>query len=177
MDVLGGLLAAGNVEVAAARRAGADEDRIVALREQPLQAVDALAEARLDAHVDDVADLLVDDRFRQAEFRDLGADHAAAPLVAVIEHDVVAERHQIARDGERGGAGADQGDALAVLLLWRCRQQRLDVALVVGGDALQPADRHGAPFSTRPRRQAGSQGRSQVRPRMPGNTFDFQLTM
>ena len=31
--------------------------------------------------------------------------------------------------------------------------------------------------STRPRRQAGSQGRSQVRPRMPGNTFDSQLTM
>ena len=31
--------------------------------------------------------------------------------------------------------------------------------------------------STRPRRQAGSQGRSQVRPRMPGKTFDFQLTM
>jgi hypothetical protein len=32
-------------------------------------------------------------------------------------------------------------------------------------------------FSTRTRRQAGSQGRSQVRPRMPGNTLDFQLTM
>ena len=31
--------------------------------------------------------------------------------------------------------------------------------------------------STRPRRQAGSQGRSQVRPRIPGNTFDFQFTM
>jgi len=31
--------------------------------------------------------------------------------------------------------------------------------------------------STRPRRQAGSQGRSQVRPRMPGNTFDAQFTM
>jgi hypothetical protein len=30
--------------------------------------------------------------------------------------------------------------------------------------------------STRPRRQAGSQGRSQVRPRMPGKTFDSQLT-
>ena len=28
-----------------------------------------------------------------------------------------------------------------------------------------------------PRRQAGSQGRSQVRPRMPGKTFDTQLTM
>ena len=31
--------------------------------------------------------------------------------------------------------------------------------------------------STRPRRQAGSQGRSQVRPRMPGKTLDTQLTM
>ena len=31
--------------------------------------------------------------------------------------------------------------------------------------------------STRLRRQAGSQGRSQVRPKMPGNTFDTQLTM
>ena len=31
--------------------------------------------------------------------------------------------------------------------------------------------------STRPRRQAGSHGRSQVRPRMPGKTLDTQLTM
>ena len=31
--------------------------------------------------------------------------------------------------------------------------------------------------STRSRRQAGSQGRSQVRPRMPGNTFDHQFIM
>ena len=31
--------------------------------------------------------------------------------------------------------------------------------------------------STRPRRQAGSHGRSQVRPRIPGKTLDFQLIM
>ena len=31
--------------------------------------------------------------------------------------------------------------------------------------------------STRLRRQAGSQGRSQVRPRIPGKTLDFQLIM
>ena len=31
--------------------------------------------------------------------------------------------------------------------------------------------------STRTRRQAGSQGRSQVRPRMPGNTLDSQFTI
>ena len=31
--------------------------------------------------------------------------------------------------------------------------------------------------STRPRRHAGSHGRSQVRPRIPGNTLLCQLTM
>ena len=31
--------------------------------------------------------------------------------------------------------------------------------------------------SMRSRRHAGSQGRSQVRPRIPGNTFDHQFTM
>jgi len=31
--------------------------------------------------------------------------------------------------------------------------------------------------STRPRRQAGSQGRSQVRPKMPGKTLLSQFTM
>ena len=31
--------------------------------------------------------------------------------------------------------------------------------------------------STRTRRHAGSHGRSQVRPRIPGNTFDSRFTM
>ena len=48
------------------------------------------------------------------------------------------------------------------------RQAVADVVLVVGGDALQAADRDRLGSSTRPRRQAGSHGRSQVRPRMPG---------
>ena len=45
-----------------------------------------------------------------------------------VEHDAfVAERREIARDGERGGAGADQRDALAVAfaLLDRLRQARV----------------------------------------------------
>src|SRR6185312_3047228 len=77
MDVGGRLLAPGEVEVAAARRAGADEDRVVPLGGKRLQTVDPLAEARLDAEVEDVADLLVDHRFGEAEARDLAADHAA----------------------------------------------------------------------------------------------------
>ena len=70
MDVGGGFLAAGDVEVAAARRARADEDRIPVLGEQRFQAVDALAADEFDAEVEDVVAFLVDDRFRQPEARD-----------------------------------------------------------------------------------------------------------
>ncbi len=141
VDVGRGFLAAGNVEVAPARRAGADEDRVPAFGEQRLQAVDALAADELDAEVEDVVALLVDDRFGQAEARDLRADHAAR-LRVLVEHDaVIAERREVARDRERGGAAADQRDALAVLLDRRLRQAVADVVLEVGGDALEAADR------------------------------------
>jgi hypothetical protein len=55
---------------------------------------------------------------------------------------VVAERHQIACDGQRGGSGADESDALAVLLARDGGQVWGDVAFVVGGNAFQPTDRH-----------------------------------
>ena len=137
-----GLLAARDVEVAAARRAGADEDRVVRLGEERLQAFDALSVARIDAaDADDVADLLVDHLLGQAEARDLAADHAAAAPLAVEDGDVVAERREVAGDGQRGRPGADERDALAVLRHRGLGQEARDVVLVVGGDPLQPADR------------------------------------
>src|SRR5437016_7058262 len=142
MDVGGGFLPAGDLELAAARRARADKDRVPALGEQRLQAADELSVAGLDPEIDDTVDLLVGHRFGQAEARDLCSHHAAALGVAV-EHDaVIAERGEVARDGQRGRAGADQGDALAVLLLRDGRQIRADIALIVGGNPLQAADRH-----------------------------------
>ena len=80
--------------------------------------------------------------FRQAEARDLGADHAAGLGVLVEHHAVIAERREIAGHGERGRAAAHERDALAVLLRRRLGQAIADVVLVVGGDALQAADRH-----------------------------------
>ena len=177
VDVLGRFLAAGNVEVAAARRAGADEDRVAILGQQRLQAVDALAADELDAEVEDVVAFLVDHGIRQAEFRNLRAHHAAGLGVLVEHRAVVAERGEVARDRERGGAAAHQRDALAVLLCCGLGQAGADVVLVVGGDALQAADRDRlVPRRGRAGRPART-GRSQVRPRIPGNTFDFQLIM
>ncbi len=141
MDVLSRFLAAGHVEIATARRAGADEHRVVIFREQRLQAVDALAADEIDSEIEDVVAFLVDDRIRKAEFRDLRAHHAAGFRIAVEHGAVIAERREIARDGEGGGSAANQRDALAVLFRCRFRQQLLHIILEIGGDALEAADR------------------------------------
>ena len=73
------------------------------------------AAAELDAELEHVAGLLVDHFLGQAKARDLRADHSAGLRVAVEDDDFVAERRQVARDGQRRRAGADAGDALAVL--------------------------------------------------------------
>src|SRR5262245_33006994 len=115
MDVRRRFLAAGKVEIAAARCAAADEDRIPALCQQRLEAIDALAAVKFDAEMEDIVAFLVDDGFGQTEARDLRADHAAG-LRILVEHDtVIAERRQVARNRERGGAAAHERDALAIL--------------------------------------------------------------
>ena len=135
--------AARQVEVAPARCAGADEHRVEVLREQVAHRADLGAATEVDAQVDHVADLFVDHRLGQAEARDLRADEATGLRVAVEHRDRVPQRRQVACDGERGRTGTDAGDAAAVAVRGRRRQQRTDRrgVLVVGGDALEPADR------------------------------------
>src|SRR3984893_19037723 len=141
MDVRRRFLAAGNVELAAARRARTDEDRIPALRQQRLEAVYALAAVKFDAEIEDIVAFLVDDRFREAEARNLRADHAAGLGVLVEHHAVIAERRQVARDRERGGAAAHERDALAVLGGRRLGQAGADVVLEIGRRPFEAADR------------------------------------
>ena len=59
MDVGRRLVAARDVEIAPARRAAADKNRVPILGEQRLQAAHRLAEPGLDAHVEDQLDLFV----------------------------------------------------------------------------------------------------------------------
>src|SRR5690606_25162427 len=106
---------------APAGRATTDEHRVVVLGEQRLQRFDAAAADEVHAEAEDVTGLLVDDVLGQAEARYLGA-HETARLRVGLEHGhVVAEGREVARDGERGGSGADAGDALAVALRGRFR--------------------------------------------------------
>src|ERR1700722_11304893 len=141
VDMGGGFLAAGNVELAAARCAGADEDRVVILAEQRLQAVDALAAFELDAEIEDVVGFLVDHRIRQPEFRNLRAHHAARLGVGIEHGAEITERREVPGHRERGRTAADDRNAPAVVRR-TARHAVLDVVLEVGGDALQPADRN-----------------------------------
>src|SRR5207245_11730086 len=97
MDVRRRFLAAGNVELAAARRARTDEDRIPALRQQRLEAVDALAAVKFDAEIEDIVAFLVDDRFRQTDARNLRADHASRLGVLVEPHALLAAAREEGR--------------------------------------------------------------------------------
>ena len=115
MDVGRRFLAAGNVELTAARRAGADEDGVVVLTEQLLQAVDAVTALEVDAEVEDVIGFLVDHGIRQPEFRNLGPHHAAGLGVGIEHGTVIAERGEVARHRQRRRTAADDRDALAVL--------------------------------------------------------------
>ena len=76
----------------------------------------------------------------KAEARYLAADHACAAGIPVEQHAFVPERREVAGDGQRCGTRADQRDPLAVALGGALGQAIANVFLVVGGDALQPAD-------------------------------------
>src|SRR5690606_28994185 len=141
VDVRGGLLAARQVEVAPARRAAADEYRIVALREQRAHRIDAPAGDQVHAEVEDVAGFLVDDLLGQAEARYLGAHEAAGLRVGFVDRDLVAERREVARDGQRRRTGADARDAASVRARGALRQALADVVLEIRRDALQATDR------------------------------------
>src|SRR5690606_18243626 len=54
-----GLVAAGNAQILTLRRAAADEDRVVALREERAHALHRRRKPEVRPHVDDVADFLV----------------------------------------------------------------------------------------------------------------------
>ena len=115
MDVGSGFLATGKMRFAAARRTSADEHRVIALGKSFLEAVYPDTEAGFHTHAQNVANLLVDHRLGQAEFRNLAADHAATLARPVKHGNAISKRQQIACDSQRRRAATDAGDTLAIL--------------------------------------------------------------
>ena len=92
MDIGRSLSPARQVQVPATRCARADEDRVITLADQRLEAVDPLAQTHVQALTGDVAHLFVDHFLRQTKPRNLAADHAASLGIGVVNHQVIAQR-------------------------------------------------------------------------------------
>ncbi len=88
----------GNVEVLATRRPRADEDGVVVLGEQVAEAVHRGVQAKVDTHVDDRRDLLVEDLRRQPEGRNVRAHEATGHVVLLEDRHVVAKRQEVVGD-------------------------------------------------------------------------------
>ena len=110
MDVGRSFLAAGNVEVAATRRTGTHEHRVVSCGQYGLHRVDLLVPELDIANSRDEADFLVDHRFRKPEVRDLGTNEAAE-LGILLRLD-----HAVDQFGREIGA-EETLDAAALALL------------------------------------------------------------
>ncbi|HQU19783.1 MAG TPA: hypothetical protein PLA92_12120, partial [Fimbriimonadaceae bacterium] len=83
---------------------------------------------------------------------------------------------EVVGDGQGGWPRADQGDSPPVLLLGTFGSLGRMLLLWSAATRFSRQMATGLP-SMRVLRQAGSQGRSQVLPKIPGKTFDSLLTM
>src|SRR6185369_16502535 len=92
------------------------KDRIVVLVQYPFQAFNVMIEVCLDAEIEDVIDLFVENGFGQAKRRYLRQHQAAALSQFVKKIDLVTQRSKVTCDSQRCGARADQSNAFAVRL-------------------------------------------------------------
>ena len=171
------VVAAGNLQLLAARRAAADEHRVEALARAARACSRPASCSGCRRPCPGWVDLVIEHLGRQAERRDVGAHQAAGLVVLLEDHHLVAERQQVVGDGQRRRARADARDALAVFLCAGfCGSERADVAAMVRRDALQAAD--GDRLAVEASAPAGRLARPVAgRPRMPGNTFDSRFSM
>ena len=132
-----------NVELFALGGAAAHEDGVVLLIEQRAQARYRRVVPDLGAHVDDALRLLIEHLLGETERRNVHAHQATRLRVLFVDHDLVAERQEVVRYGERRWAGADERDALAVAVGDRLREIGADVVAQIGGHALETADGDG----------------------------------
>src|SRR5262249_46145545 len=101
-----------------------------------------------------------------------------APRLAVLleDGDLVAEGHQIVRTVSEAQPAPMQATRLPFFRRGIFGSRALTSSRWSAATRLRRQIATGF-VSMRPRRQAGSHGRSQTRPRMPGNTFECRFTM
>ncbi len=144
------VVATRHLETLAAWCSHADEDRVELLVSQRLEAADRCVVADVHAHVQDDLGLVGQHLLGQAKLWDVGAHESTGPIELFEHHDVVAQRHEVVRYGERRGARPDARHSLTILLSRYRREAVAHVALQIGGNTLEPTNRDGTAIDTAP---------------------------
>ncbi len=98
--------------------------------------------SKVDAHLLEAVDLLLDDGLGQTELGDAVHQHAACDVQGLVDCDLIAQLGKVACGGQAGRACADDGDLVAVRL--RHDGCSVDIFTVpVGHEALQTANANG----------------------------------
>jgi hypothetical protein len=118
------------------------KDGVETLAQQRLHALHGRVVANLHAHIQDVVDLFAKHLLRQPERRDIGTHQPARLILLFKNRDLIAQRHQIVRHGERSRARARQRDAFAVLSAQALWAADASLHRDVGRHALQTANRN-----------------------------------
>ena len=99
-----------------------------------------MVELQIDAHIDDVVDLFVEDLGRKAETRNIGTHQSARRVECLEDRHLVAQRSKIVGDRQRRTAATDERHLLAITPLGPFRQPCRDVLAMIGRNSLEPAD-------------------------------------
>ncbi len=97
----------------------------------------------LHAHLPEYVDLGIDDVLFQAEGGDAQGEHAAETGLFLQHRDVVAVQGQVIGAGQARGAGAHDGDLLAVIVPLLRYEARRGVELLVRDELLDLVDGDG----------------------------------
>src|SRR5688500_11934434 len=96
----------------------------------------------MDAEIEYVIHLFLEDTLGKAERRYLAAHKTAAAFLFIVQMQFVSERGEVPGDGQRRRAGTEQCDLFAVWRKRPARHQAFDITLVVCSDPLKAANRH-----------------------------------
>ena len=137
---------AGDIQLSAALRADGDIEGFKALHAELRDGnipADLDAGFEFDVHAAQNVDLGVDNALFEAEVRDAEREHAADAALLFKDGHAVAVAREVVGAGEARRAGADDGDLLAVVVVFLRDEGKVAVELLVGDELFDLVDGDG----------------------------------
>ena len=132
----------GNIRQVRAQGADGENNGVILFEEVTREDITAKADCRAvgDAQIENLLNFLSNEGAGQAEHRNALNEHAARQSIVIEERAVMPIERQVTCRGEAGGAGADDGDALAARREEGLEADGMLMCAPVSGGAFERAD-------------------------------------